>query len=164
MACSQIGQCRLEFPESAREPSKLLLGPRRHLDFRIARTIFSLGSSAPGELPEEYLVDEIFSPGHTFHVATVIFGDFEWHDSKAESNVQKHNVTLEDAIEAYMDPLGLDVPDLLHPKHTLSIGRSSAGILVVVTCAIVESERTRIISARKATPIERRKYMRGLNA
>jgi uncharacterized DUF497 family protein len=30
-------------------------------------------------------------------VATVVFGDFEWDDAKAESNLAKHGVTFEEA-------------------------------------------------------------------
>ena len=93
-------------------------------------------------------------------MATTIFGDFEWDDAKAESNVRKHGVTFEEGAEAYMDPLSVDVPDLAHAERTLTVGMSSSGVLVVVTSE-TDAGRTRIISARKATASERRGYTQG---
>ena len=85
---------------------------------------------------------------------------FEWDAKKAQSNVRKHGITFEEASTAFGDPLSLLMPD---PDHSLDeerylvLGYSSRRRLLVV--AFVERPpRTRLISAREATPRERRLY------
>lgn len=85
---------------------------------------------------------------------------FEWDAKKAQSNVRKHGVTFEEGSTAFGDPLSLLMRD---PDHSLDeeryivLGYSSRRRLLVV--AFVERPpRTRLISARKATPRERRLY------
>jgi len=41
-------------------------------------------------------------------MATVIYGDFEWDDAKAETNLKKHGVTFEEASTVFDDPNALD--------------------------------------------------------
>jgi len=86
--------------------------------------------------------------------------EFEWDAGKAASNAEKHGVTFVEAMTVFGDPLELAIAD---PDHShgefryLSIGLSGAGRLLVV--AYTEREaRTRIISAREATPRERRQH------
>ena len=85
---------------------------------------------------------------------------FEWDERKAQSNVRKHGISFEEASTAFGDPLSLLMPD---PDHSLDeeryvvLGHSSRRRLLVV--AFVERPpRTRLISAREATPRERRLY------
>ena len=40
--------------------------------------------------------------------------EIEWDVEKAESNLQKHGVSFEEAAAAFFDPLSLTVPDPLH--------------------------------------------------
>ena len=72
--------------------------------------------------------------------------EFEWDSEKAER-----------------DPLEVTIPDVTHSEaelRFLSLGRSEAERLLVV--AYTEREgRIRIISARVATPKERRDYESG---
>jgi uncharacterized protein len=85
---------------------------------------------------------------------------FEWDAKKAESNARKHGVTFDEASTAFGDPLALLMPDPDHSFHEeryLVLGMSNLQELLIVSFA----ERppcTRLISARRATPAERRRY------
>ena len=85
---------------------------------------------------------------------------FEWDLRKAEFNARKHGVTFEEASTVFGDPLGLLMPD---PDHSLSeerylvLGMSTRQRLLVVAFA-ERPPRTRLISARRATRRERRRY------
>lgn len=90
-------------------------------------------------------------------VATVVHGDFEWDDAKAESNLAKHGVAFEEAILAMKDPLSLDFDDLNEPANLITLAATPEGrILYIVSTE--RDDRLRIISARDATPSERRRY------
>lgn len=45
------------------------------------------------------------------HVATVLYGDFEWDDAKAASNQAKHGVSFEEAVTALVDPNAVFLAD-----------------------------------------------------
>lgn len=85
---------------------------------------------------------------------------FEWNSLKAQRNLTKHGVTLEEASTAFGDPLSLTVPD---PDHSVDeqryilLGETLAGRLVVVV-HVDREDTVRIISARPATRAERRTY------
>ena len=85
---------------------------------------------------------------------------FEWDRKKAESNARKHGVTFDEASTVFGDPLGLLMPD---PDHSLGeerylvLGMSNQQRLLVVAFA-ERPPLTRLISARRATRRERRRY------
>jgi uncharacterized DUF497 family protein len=85
---------------------------------------------------------------------------FEWDPKKAESNARKHGVTFDEASTVFGDPLALLMPD---PDHSLDeerylvLGMSNQHRLLVVAFA-ERPPRTRLISARRAMPAERRRY------
>jgi len=88
---------------------------------------------------------------------------FEWNAKKPKSNSRKHGVTFDDATTVFADPLSLLMPD---PDHSIDeqryvvLGMSNLHELLIV--AFVERPpRTRLISARRATPAERRLYEEG---
>lgn len=92
-------------------------------------------------------------------MATVVFGDFEWDDRKAASSMKKHGVSFEEAVTALADPNALTAPDMAEQDRWITIGLSALlKVLFVVHCEVVSAGRVRIISARKATPAQRRKY------
>jgi uncharacterized DUF497 family protein len=85
---------------------------------------------------------------------------FEWDATKASDNHHKHGVSFEEAAGVFSDPLSLTIPD---PQHSdaedrfVTIGRSAFERVLVVVHA-ERGDRIRIISARAATPRERRVY------
>ena len=86
--------------------------------------------------------------------------EFEWNAEKAKINVKKQNVSFHEAGTVFNDPLSLTFPD---PDHSMGenryiiIGMSSLGQVLVVAHTD-RGTNIRIISARKATPKERRFY------
>ena len=92
-------------------------------------------------------------------MATVVFGAFEWDDRKAVINLNKHGVSFEEALTALADPNAIEAPDLADAARRITIGYSALWrVLFVVHTEVFPSGRTRIISARKATTVQRRKY------
>ena len=91
---------------------------------------------------------------------TVVDGDFEWDQLKAERNLAKHGVSFEEAATVFADPLALYFEDGTSSDRLLAIGESlRRRVLVVVH--LERGERDRIISARPATGPERRAYQSG---
>jgi len=90
-------------------------------------------------------------------VSTVIEGDFEWDDAKARSNLSKHGVTFEEATTVFDDPHAIDAPDLDDFDRFVIIGVSSRSRVLFVVHAI-RGKRVRIVSARRASAAQRRKY------
>jgi len=88
---------------------------------------------------------------------------FEWDTEKAESNLQKHGVSFDEAATAFFDPLSITIPDPLHSveesRFVLTGLSQQQNHLVVVHAE--RGEKIRIISARLATPGERKKYESG---
>ena len=85
---------------------------------------------------------------------------FEWDPEKAKSNVTKHSISFQEAATVFYDPLSATFEDLAHSigEHRfLTIGYSSQGRLLVVSHTDWEGV-PRIISARPATPRERKKH------
>ena len=85
---------------------------------------------------------------------------FEWDPDKAESNTAKHGVGFVEASTVFADPLELTIQDPDHSSDEdrfLNLGISSNGRLLVVSFT-ERSQRIRLISARPATPRERRQY------
>jgi uncharacterized DUF497 family protein len=87
---------------------------------------------------------------------------FDWHDRKAASNRIKHGVSFEEAITAFDDPFALIAPDPMHSTSTEErgwlIGEADAGVLVVVFAVREDGAVYRVISARRASRKERRRY------
>jgi len=82
-----------------------------------------------------------------------------WDASKSRINRLKHRVSFEEAASALLDPFALEAPDLLDPDRTILIGMSARRrVLFVVVLVNEDDDVTRIISARKASPTQRRKY------
>jgi uncharacterized protein len=90
-------------------------------------------------------------------MATIVYGDFEWDAAKAAANAKKHGITFEEASTVFDDASALDAPDLVDPLRSVIIGRShDTRVLFVVH--LEHGDRVRIISARKASPAQRKKY------
>jgi uncharacterized DUF497 family protein len=88
---------------------------------------------------------------------------FEWDDDKNSANIAKHGVDFAEAKEVFVDPLIAIIPDPDHSddeERFIAIGRTRRHLLLVVI-HVDRMERTRIISARRATIRERRSYEEG---
>jgi uncharacterized DUF497 family protein len=90
-------------------------------------------------------------------VPTVVHGDFEWDEEKAETNLAKHGVAFEEAALAMKDPLSLDFDDLVEPDNLITLAASPSGRILYIV-STVRGDRLRIISARDATSTERRRH------
>jgi len=85
---------------------------------------------------------------------------FEWNLEKAQANHRKHGVRFAEAATVFGDVMGILSHDPDHSENEpryLLLGRSDRGRLLVVAFA-ERPPRTRLISARQATPRERRSY------
>ena len=90
--------------------------------------------------------------------------EFEWDSIKAESNLQKHGVSFVEAATVFFDPLSKTVPDPMHSSSEnrfVITGLSYQGRHLVVVHSD-RGDRIRIISARPATPAERKNYESGI--
>jgi uncharacterized protein len=89
--------------------------------------------------------------------------EFEWNPEKAVINRRKHSISFQEAATVFDDSLSVTFPD---PDHSIGesryviIGMSALGQLLVVSHTD-RGNRTRIISARKASRQEKRFYEEG---
>lgn len=90
--------------------------------------------------------------------------NFEWDSNKARSNIQKHDVSFEQATEVFLDALQLTIHDSEHSEgeeRWITLGKSKNGTLLVVIHTFIEYQDNatiRIISARQATKQEQYQY------
>ena len=87
---------------------------------------------------------------------------FEWDEFKAESNVQKHGISFDEAQTIFYDEnarLRYDSEHSTDEERHVLLGMSSSLRLLVVSHLYQEDiELIRIISARKATKPEQQQY------
>ncbi len=89
------------------------------------------------------------------------FIEFEWNSEKAQFNLKKHGVSFEEAQTAFDDEFAriFDDPDHSLDEHReILIGQSEKNRLIFVSYTERESNRIRLISARKADAEERTVY------
>ena len=87
--------------------------------------------------------------------------EFEWDAAKARTNWRKHGIDFADAVGVFGDPFALTRDDIHagEARH-VTVGRDLLDRPVVVAWAW-RGARIRLISARLATPRERRQYTEG---
>ena len=86
---------------------------------------------------------------------------FQWDPEKAKSNLRKHEVSFEEAVTVFKDPLALIFDDMGHSEtehREIIIGFSKLSKLLLVCFVERQEDVVRIISARKATRQEREDY------
>jgi len=89
--------------------------------------------------------------------------DFEWDETKAAANEQKHGVPFVEAMTVFADELSLTGYD---PDHSddedryVTMGMSAEGRLLVLSHTD-RGDKVRIISAREASRRERKDYEDG---
>ena len=88
--------------------------------------------------------------------------DFNWDPKKAILNKQKHNITFEEAVTVFFDPLPKIATDPDHSSNEnryILIGHSrKQNLLFVVHLYKEKTDSIRIISARKATKKEKKDF------
>ncbi len=85
---------------------------------------------------------------------------FEWDEEKANSNLQKHSVSFQEAAETFLDPnavVDFDEAHSIAEERFLLIGLSKRGLLTTV---YVEKriDHYRLISSWKSTTQEQKLY------
>jgi uncharacterized DUF497 family protein len=91
--------------------------------------------------------------------------DFQWNPTKALYNARKHGVTFDQSATVFLDAFALTVYDEASSQSEdrwFTLGYDASGRLLAVahTYEITgpTNVRVRIVSARKATRLERRSY------
>jgi len=88
---------------------------------------------------------------------------FEWDPQKAKANSRKHGVSFDEALTIFLDDFSLTGDDPDHSteeERFITFGISESRRLLVVVHTD-RNERVRIISARLATPTEKKLYEEG---
>ena len=90
---------------------------------------------------------------------------FAWDARKAARNLEKHDVSFEEAATVFADPDALEWEDLEHShweNRFKKLGMSAKGRVVILVYSHRRSkdgkETLRIITARRASPKEREAY------
>lgn len=87
---------------------------------------------------------------------------FGWDTIKAAANLRKHGVAFEVAAKVWDDPRHLIVFDRVEDGeerwHAIGLVRGVVILTVVHAHLPDHDDAVRIISARKATPVEREQY------
>ncbi len=89
--------------------------------------------------------------------------EFRWDRHKAAANLQKHDVDFADAVGIFEDTYALTLREEAHPTESrfVTTGQDFLGRIVTVVYAF-RGDDCRIISARQATPVERKEYEKGI--
>jgi len=91
--------------------------------------------------------------------------NFEWDEDKAGENYRKHRVSFEEGVTVFGDPFSITIKDPHHSAHEqryIDIGISEQGRVLVVSYT-ERGGSIRIISCRRSTRSERRRYEEGTN-
>jgi uncharacterized DUF497 family protein len=87
--------------------------------------------------------------------------EVEWDEGKARANLRKHGIDFSDAFLVLFDELAVTIDDDRAGEERFTvIGAAPTGELFVVVCAW-RGRRVRVISARRPTRRERRRYGEG---
>lgn len=85
--------------------------------------------------------------------------EFEWDETKNRANITKHGIDFNDAVRVFDGPIYTDDEPEYHYGeyrfHTLGL---LDGLVVLMVVHTDREDRTRLISAREATPNERRRF------
>jgi uncharacterized protein len=93
----------------------------------------------------------------TYVCTMTTVGDFVWNREKAADNLEDHGVSFVSAAVAWDDPWALQMPDHKHEDRTVSVGMDDIGRVLFVV-STWEGEKVRIIHAREASTVLRKRY------
>lgn len=91
-------------------------------------------------------------------VCYTYFVRFTWDPKKAASNRRKHGVSFTEAATVFADPLAAMLEDAIDAQRWLMVGQSEKGRVLITVFSEVTEDTIRIISARRATSHERKRY------
>ena len=94
-------------------------------------------------------------------MATIVYGDFEWDEAKAATNLTKHGISFEEAVTAVVDPHALFLADDSGTEQRLVAIGMSKRMRILFVVHVERGQRDRIISARVATRAEETLYEQG---
>lgn len=86
--------------------------------------------------------------------------EFEWDPEKECANIAKHRLSFETAARVFLDPFLVEVEDERNYDELRWIATGMVEGRVLIVVYTMRGARYRIISARGATPRERRNYDR----
>jgi len=82
-----------------------------------------------------------------------------WDTKKAALNIRNHGIEFSHAATVLDDPMAVTIEDTRHGEQRfVTVGADIIGRILAVVYAYSGEEEIRLISARKATPKERRIY------
>jgi uncharacterized DUF497 family protein len=87
---------------------------------------------------------------------------FEWDDNKNRQNLQKHGISFEEAQEIFNSIVFTSIDERYdyydyNEIREISIG-AIEGLVIIIVAHTTRDNKIRLISARKATPKERKTY------
>ena len=99
---------------------------------------------------------------HTLYVYSFDM-DITWDPNKAEINFKKHGIRFPDAEFVLYDPFAMTMEDhvVAGEKRFVTVGSDAVGRIIAVVYTY-RPDNIRLISARKATPTERKQYEKGI--
>ncbi|PKN61670.1 MAG: hypothetical protein CVU57_28405 [Deltaproteobacteria bacterium HGW-Deltaproteobacteria-15] len=85
-----------------------------------------------------------------------------WDPNKAELNFKKHRVRFSDAELVLYDPFAMTLEEQVREgeQRFVTVGTDAVGRIVVVVYSY-RADTIRLISAKKATPSQRKQYEKG---
>ena len=82
-----------------------------------------------------------------------------WDVKKGAVNIRNHGIEFSHAATVLDDPMAVTIEDTRHGEQRfITVGADIIGRILVVVYAYTDEEEIRLISARRATPKERRVY------
>lgn len=86
--------------------------------------------------------------------------EFEWDSNKAEINLKKHGIDFNFAVAVFLDPFAMTFEDMdsVAEQRWKTIGLAHGVAVLLVVHTYPNDQCIRIISARKLTKVEKRKY------
>ncbi len=89
--------------------------------------------------------------------------EIKWNPQKAEANFRKHKIRFSDVESVLFDSMTLTIEDQIidQERRFLSVGSDALGRILVIVYTY-HGNTIRLISARRATPKERKYYEKGI--
>jgi len=86
-----------------------------------------------------------------------------WDTNKAEINFKKHGIRFSDAEMVLYDSFAMTLEEhiVLNEQRYVTVGSDAVGRIITVVYSY-RKDTIRLISARKATPKERKQYEEGI--